>query len=293
MIIGVFKREIATEKLKNESCESCGAPALYVTVTSSFFVLGLPWFPTGKSVDIQCGNCKKRNFLGGYPNQGTAFKVTEITKSAKHKWYSYTMLFFMGLGAILAIKNEFSKGEAPVTQSGSFIFREAAEENEQTPTIQEFVEAADMVTVEEVETYEENTVYDREIERLYDNYEELQNRTSLEPQHPAAQYLLTLLDPQTIGEDNKGCELEAYDQHNNLIMIVYMPKINISTQKAKEELLSRTAKALEKKFNYDDIYLAFYGFDTNLYALKVRSREWTSHSKIDRSLENKLQQFWD
>ena len=63
MIVGVFKRELTTQKLATVACESCGEEQLYVTVYSKFFVLGLPVFPTEKAIEVHCKHCKKQNHI--------------------------------------------------------------------------------------------------------------------------------------------------------------------------------------------------------------------------------------
>lgn len=277
MILGEFKRELTTQKLSAVSCQSCGEDQLQVTVISKFFVLGLPVFPTGKDIEVTCKNCKKHNVINYKTQRSAADRIQRIAKEAKHKWYSYLLLIIIGLGfpyVLITKSDEFKQemGLEPKTVAPSYHYSNQADEEVEGEIV---VEAAP-----NSETPERN-------------YLQLTYSTSTEPEHPAANYLLSLLNKEIKSNSSKSYELEAADNGNSLILVCYVPNIQNSSKKAKEELLTRSVTALKKKFGYTNFYLAFYGYDTNLYAFKAGEYSLVSKFNIDSQEEALLHTFYE
>lgn len=279
MILGEFKRELTTQRLSNVPCESCGADQLYVKVFSKFFVFGLPAFPTGKTVEIQCSQCKKVNTINFKTQKSAADRVQRIVDQAKHKWYTYLLLIIIGVGSVFVLftkTDEFKQemGIEPKTEKHIYKIVNATE-TESTEEV--VVEAAKTISVSESGEK---------------RYLELTYATSDKPEHEAAQYLLTLLNPDITANNNKGFELEAESNGERLLLVCYVPNINKSTKKAKEELVSYTTSVLQKKFGYTAIYLAFYGYDMSLYAIKSGNYTAVAQFELDYSEENRLHSFY-
>jgi sarcosine oxidase delta subunit len=279
MILGEYKREIATQKLMNVPCESCGADQLYVKVFSKFFVLGLPAFPTGKDIEIQCSQCQKRNSINFRTQKSAADKVQRIVDQSKHKWYSYLLLIIFGVGSVyvLLTKTDEFKQEMGIKPKTVTPVYSSSSEIE--------VESPDEINVEPIEEVV--------IESALNRYQAINNATSDTPEHEAAQYLKTLFDADIKTNSDKGFELEAASDEKKLLLVCYVPNIDKSTQKAKEELLHYTTTALQNKWGYTEFYLAFYGYDMNLYALKANNYERTNSIGLDYIEENKLYQFFE
>lgn len=280
MILGEFKRELTTQKLSNVPCESCGSDQLYVKVFSKFFVFGFPAFPTGKTVEIQCSQCKKVNTINFKTQKSAADRVQRIVDQAKHKWYTYLLPIIIGLGLIYVLlkkPNEFKQemGIEPKTETSTYKMVNATE-----------TESTDEVSIEAAETISASESGEK-------RYLELTYATSDVPEHEAAQYLLTLLNTAITANNKKGFELEAESNGKRLLLVCYVPNINKSTKKAKEELLSYTTSALQKKFGYTDFYLAFYGYDMNLYAIKAGEYSAVAHRELDYTEENRLHAFYE
>jgi hypothetical protein len=278
MILGEFKREIATQKLTNVPCESCGAEQLYVKVFSKFFVFGLPAFPTGKDIEIQCNQCKKRNAMNFRTQKSAADRVQRIVDQSKHKWHSYLLLMIIGVGSVFVLltkTDEFKQelGIEPKTTPTDYHQADTSEEN-----------SSDQISVEPVEVV---------VESALNRYQAINNATSDTPEHEAARYLKTLFKEDIKTNNNKGFELEAASNGEKLLLVCYVPNIHKSTQKAKEELLQYTTTALQNQLGYTEFYLAFYGYDTNLYALKANDYERTDPFELDYTEENQLYQFFD
>ncbi len=277
MILGEFKRELTTQKLPSVPCQSCGEEQLQVTVISKFFVLGLPVFPTGKEIEVICRHCKKHNMINHKTQRSAADRIQRIANEAKHKWYSYLLLIIMGLGlpyVLLTKSDEFKQemGLEPKTVAPSYQNSNEPDEEDQGEII---VKAAP-----NSETAERK-------------YLQLTYSTSTEPEHPAANYLLSLLNKEIKSNSSKSYELEAADNGNSLILVCYVPNIQNSSKKAKEELLTRSVTALKKKFGYTNFYLAFYGYDTNLYAFKAGEYSLVSKFNIDSQEEALLHTFYE
>jgi hypothetical protein len=90
----------------------------------------------------------------------------------------------------------------------------------------------------------------------------------------------------------KGYELEAANNEQRVLLVAYVPNIHKSTKAAKEELLVRTEKVLRKQFGYTQFYLAFYGYDTNLYAMKAGDYTRVAHHNIEPEEEERLHGFY-
>ena len=280
MILGEFKRELTTQKLSNVPCESCGADQLFVKIFSKFFVFGLPAFPTGKTVEIQCNQCKKVNAINFKTQKSAADRVQRIVDQAKHKWYTYLLLIIIGVGSVFVLftkTDEFKQemGIEPKTQTPSYTIVNATE-----------TESTEEVVVEAAETISVSESGEK-------RYLELTYATSETPEHEAAQYLLTLLNTSITANNNKGFELEAESNGKRLLLVCYVPNINKSTKMAKEELLSLTTSALQKKFGYTDFYLAFYGYDMSLYAIKAGDYSAVADIELDYTEENRLHGFYE
>ncbi len=280
MILGEFKRELTTQKLSNVPCESCGADQLYVKVFSKFFVFGLPAFPTGKTVEIQCSQCKKVNTINFKTQKSAADRVQRIVDQAKHKWYTYLLPIIIGLGLIYVLlkkPNEFKQemGIDPKTETPTYKIVNATE-----------TESTEEVVVEAAETISVSESGEK-------RYLELTYATSDKPEHEAAQYLLSLLNTAITANNNKGFELEAESNEKRLLLVCYVPNINKSTKKAKEELLSLTTSALQKKFGYTDFYLSFYGYDMSLYAIKANDYQKVAQYELDYAEEHRLLDFYE
>jgi hypothetical protein len=279
MILGEFKRELTTQKLPSVPCQSCGEEQLQVTVISKFFVLGLPLFPTGKQIEVTCKHCKKHNMINYKTQRSAADRIQRIANEAKHKWYSYLLLIIIGLGfpfVLLTKSDEFKQemGLEPKTVFPSY--HNSNESND--------AEEGDIV-IEAVDAKPNSETAERK-------YLQLTYSTSTEPEHPAANYLLNLLNKEIKSNSHKSYELEAADNGNSLILVCYVPNIQNSSKTAKEELLSRSVTALKKKFGYTNFYLAFYGYDTNLYAFKAGEISLVSKYNIDTDEEALLHAFY-
>ncbi|MDP2160896.1 MAG: hypothetical protein Q8K02_10465 [Flavobacterium sp.] len=277
MILGEFKRELSTQKLPSVPCQSCGEEQLQVTVISKFFVLGLPVFPTGKQIDVSCKNCKKHNIINYKTQRSAADRIQRIANEAKHKWYSYLLLIIIGLGfpyVLITKSDEFKQemGLEPKTVTPLYHYSNEPDEEAEGDIV---IEAAPIS-----ETAERK-------------YLQLTYSTSTEPEHPAANYLLTLFNTEIKSNSHKSFELEATDNGSSLILVCYVPNIRNSSTKAKEELLSRSVTALKKKFGYKKVYLAFYGYDTNLYALRAGEYSRVSGYNLDSGEEILLHDFYD
>lgn len=285
MILGEFKRELHTQKLSNIPCESCGAEELYVKVFSKFFVLGLPAFPTGKAIEIQCSQCKKHNHFNYKTQKSAADRIQRIIDESKHKWYSYLLLIILGIGSVFVLINntdEFMQEMGIKPKTIAPIYKEESlNEAESINAIK--IESTDEITIEETEII---------TEAPESRYLQLTYATSNTPQHEAARFLLTLLNTDITANNNKGFELEAESNGKRLLLVCYVPNINKSTKKAKEELLSFTTSALQKKFGYTEFYLAFYGYDMSLYAIKSGNYTAVAHLELDYPEENRLNLFY-
>lgn len=278
MILGEFKREVNTQKLSNIPCESCGAEQLYVKVFSKFFVFGLPAFPTGKAIEIQCNQCKKQNHINYKTQKSAADRIQRIVDETKHKWYSYLLLIIFGIGSVyvLLTKTEEFKQEFGIEpKSVAPIYREESV-NE--------VESTEQIVIEETEVVTE-APESRFLQLTYD--------TSDSPKHESAKYLLTLLKTEITANNNKGFELEAESNGKSILLVCYVPNINKSTKKAKEELLNQTESALKKKFGYTEFYLAFYGYDMSLYAIKANDYQKVAQVELDYEEERRLLDFYE
>lgn len=278
MILGEFKREVNTQKLSNIPCESCGAEQLYVKVFSKFFVFGLPAFPTGKSVEIQCSQCKKQNNINFRTQKSTADRIQRIVDQSKHKWYSYLLLIIFGIGTVYVLltkTDEFKQEFGIQPETVAPIYREES--------IKE-VESTEQIVIEEAEVVTE-APESRFLQLTYD--------TSDSPKHEAAQYLLTLFNENITANNDKGFEIEAESDGKRLLLVCYVPNINKSTKKAKEELLSLTTSALQKKFGYREVYLAFYGYDMSLYAIKANDYQKVAQVELDYAEEHRLLVFYE
>lgn len=286
MILGEFKKELNTKKLATIPCESCGEEQLYVKVTSKFFVFGLPVFPTGKEVEIQCRQCKKHNHFHYKIQKSAADRIQRIVDESKHKWYSYLLLIIIGIGSVFVLINntkEFIQEMGAKPKTVAPIYQEESlQEDNSIEAIS--IESTDEVTIEETETI---------TEAPQSRYLQLTYTTSDIPEHEAAQYLQTLFNAEITGNNNKGFELEAESNGKRLLLVCYVPNINKSTKKAKEELLTFTETALRKKFGYTDFYLAFYGYDTNLYAIKTGDYSAVAHIELGSDEENRLYEFYE
>lgn len=279
MLLGEFKRALNTQKLSNVPCESCGADQLYVKVFSRFFVFGLPAFPTGKTIEIQCRQCKKMNTINVKTQKSAADRVQRIADESKHKWYSYLLLLIFGVGSVFVLftkTDEFKQemGLEPKTEKPAYKEVNTTETQSSDPVS---IEAAETIPVEESDEK---------------RYSELTYETSDKPEHEAAQYLLTFLNTDITANNNKGFELEAASNGKRLLLVCYVPNISKSTKKAKEELLRFTTSALQKKFGYTQFYLAFYGYDMTLYAVKAGDYTAIAQQGLDVEEEDRLYGFY-
>lgn len=280
MLLGEYKRELSTQKLNHVPCESCGAEQLEVKVFSTFFVLGFPAFPTGKPIEIQCRQCKKLNHINFKTQKSAADRVQRIVDQSKHKWYTYLLPIILGITFVYMLINkpeEFKQEMGFETNSDTPVY--VAEPTEAEASSEDIkVEGTEIVAVNE--TAEKR-------------YEQLTYKTSDAPEHAAAQYLLTLFSSEIKANNNKGFEVEAESDGDRILVVCYVPNLRKSTTKAKEELLQRTEEALRKKFGYTQFYLAFYGYDTTLYALKAGEYTAIAQDQLTAADAARLPAFYE
>ena len=76
------------------------------------------------------------------------------------------------------------------------------------------------------------------MESYQQHYNDLLYASSILPEHPAAEYLLTYFQDNLHGND-KLVEAEADSFDNSVILVCYMPNMTHSTDKAKKELIEK------------------------------------------------------
>lgn len=262
MIIGSFQTKTKDENSKNFQCTNCGGHSINIKVYSTFFNLGFPLFPTGKKVELSCNDCKKIN-----PIQYKASdiqKIDSIKSDTNHPFYLFIFPAFFGILFFYSLVNKISR-----------------ESNTRDTEI----------NVVHTPKSEAELVLDKEMESYQQHYNDLLYASSILPEHPAAEYLLTYFQDNLHGND-KLVEAEADSFDNSVILVCYMPNMTHSTDKAKKELIEKTTKLLKNKFNYENFYLAFYGYDVNLYAIKCKDSVQTSQNYLSTDTEKLMYDFY-
>ena len=262
MIIGSFHTKTKDENLKHFQCNHCGGKNINVKVFSTFFNLGFPLFPTGKKIETTCNDCKKNSPI--VFNESNFQKLEDIKSESNHPFYLY---IFPALFGLIFLYNIFN-----------VIVKEFDKPNTEFNVIKEKKSNAEIIKQKEFENYKKQ-------------YNELLFNSSILPEHPAAEYIVTHFQKNIHGNE-KLVEAEAESFDNTVLLVCYIPNIKYSTEKAKKELLEKTTKLLQNKFNYDNFYIAFYGYDINLYAIKSNDMEQTSQSYLSTQTEKLLYDFY-
>lgn len=262
MIIGSFQTKTKDENLKHFQCNHCGGKNINVKVFSTFFNLGFPLFPTGKKIETTCNDCKKNSPI--VFNESNFQKLEDIKSESNHPFYLYIFPVFFGLFFLYSIVNKLSK--------------EFDKPNTEFNVIKEKSTDAEIIKQKEIENYKKQ-------------YNELLYSSSILPEHPAAEYIVTYFQNNIHGNE-KLVEAEADSFNNTVILVCYVPNIKYSTYKAKKELLDKTTKLLKTKFKYENFYLAFYGYDINLYAIKSNDIEEISQSYLSTETEKLIYDFY-
>ncbi len=262
MIIGSFQTKTKDENLKHFQCNHCGGKNINIKVYSTFFNLGFPLFPSGKKIETCCNDCKKNSPI--VYNQTNFQKLEDIKSESNHPFYLFIFPALFGFLFVYGAVNELSK--------------EFDKSNKESIVIKEKINEKDSRKQKELENYKEQ-------------YNELLFNSSILPEHPAAEYIVSYFQNNIHGNE-KLVEAEAESLNNTVILVCYMPNIKYSTYKAKKELLDKTTKLLKNKFNYETIYLAFYGFDINLYAIKNNTTEEISQNYLPTEFEQLMYDFY-
>ena len=262
MIIGSFQTKTNDENFKQFQCNHCGGNNINVKVYSTFFNLGFPLFPTGKKIETSCNDCKKNSPI--VFKQSNFQQLEDIKSESNHPFYLFIFPLLFGLLFVYSAANEISK--------------EFNKSNKEFNVIKE-------------KRNEKDIIKQKELENFKKQYNELLFNSSILPEHPAAAYIVTYFQKNIHGND-KLVEAEADSFNNTVILVCYMPNIKYSTEKAKKELLDKTTRLLKNKFKYDNFYIAFYGYDINLYAIKVNDLEQTSQSYLSTETEKLVYDFY-
>ena len=218
MIIGSFQTKTKDENFKQFQCNHCGGNNLNIKIFSTFFNLGIPLFPTGKKLEITCNDCKKINPI--IYNDSIYQKLKSIKSESKHPFYLLIFPALFGLFFLYSTINEIAK-EFNKPKKEFNIFNEKRNKNE--------------------------SIKQKKLENYKKQYNELLFNSSILPEHPAAEYILTYFQKNIHGNE-KLVEVEADSFNNSVILVCYMPNIKYSTEKAKKELLDKTTKLLKNKF---------------------------------------------
>ena len=262
MIIGSFQTKTNDENFKQFQCNHCGGSNINIKVFSTFFNLGIPLFPTGKKIETTCNDCKKNSPI--VFNQSNFQKLEDIKSESNHPFYLY---IFPALFGLIFLYNIFN-----------VIVKEFDKPNTEFNVIKEKKSNAEIIKQKEFENYKKQ-------------YNELLFNSSILPEHPAAEYIVTHFQKNIHGNE-KLVEAEAESFDNTVLLVCYIPNIKYSTEKAKKELLEKTTKLLQNKFNYDNFYIAFYGYDINLYAIKSNDIEEISQSYLSTETEKLIYDFY-
>lgn len=262
MIIGSFQTKTNDENFKEFKCNHCNGNNINIKVFSTFFNLGIPLFPTGKKLEITCNDCKKINPI--IYNDSIFQKFKSIKSESKHPFYLLIFPALFGMLFLYSTVNEIAK-EFNKSDKESIVIKDKRSKNE-------------IIKQNELENYKKQ-------------YNELLYNSSILPEHPAAEYILSYFQNNIHGSE-KLVEAESDSFNNTVILVCYMPNIKYSTEKAKKELLDKTTKLLKNKFKYDNFYIAFYGYDINLYAIKNNDMEQTSQSYLSTESEKLMYDFY-
>jgi len=262
MIIGSFQTKTKDENSKYFQCNHCNGKNINIKVFSTFFNLGFPLFPTGKKIETTCNDCKKNSPI--VFNQSNFQKLEDIKSESKHPFYLFIFPVLFGFLFVYGTVNEISK--------------EFNKSNKESIVIKEKRNEKDIIKEKELENYKKQ-------------YNELLFNSSILPEHPAAEYIISYFQNNIHGNE-KLVEAEADSFDNTVILVCYMPNIKYSREKAKKELLEKTTKLLKNKFKYDNFYIAFYGYDINLYAIKINDMEQTSQSYLPTDTEKLVYDFY-
>lgn len=262
MIIGSFQTKTKDENFKQFQCNHCNGNNINIKVFSTFFNLGIPLFPTGKKIEIMCNDCKKINPI--VYNESIFKKINSLKCESNHPFYLLIIPVLFGLfflyHTINEINNEFNKP------------------NKEFNLIKEKRNKKEIIKEQSLENYKKQ-------------YNELLYNSSILPEHPAAEYIVTYFQ-KNIHSNEKLVEAEADSFDDTVILVCYMPNIKYSTENAKKELLDKTTRLLKNKFKYDNFYITFYGYDINLYAIKVNDLEQTSQSYLSTETEKLVYDFY-
>lgn len=277
MIIGEFKREIGSEKLKNVSCMHCGESQINVKVFSHFFTLGLPFFPTRKSTQIECSHCKSANPVD-FKNISNQTKITEIVSHYKHPKFAYLMLGFIAFAMIVGLFKECNKKSEEKIYSG---VRNSS------------VNPSEIIEEDSISYTFNGKNYTFPIENSPETaLDSLKEASYSQTTHEAALYLIDLLNKANKTQSNDPIEIEADDYKNNVIIVGSIPNLEWGTKAAKIELLNRATKEIKRKFGYENVYLGFADDYLNLLAIQVEEKQYISDTDMEFEEGEKLQNFY-
>lgn len=100
--IGVIDYEVYTGKVADK-CPHCRSMCeLKLHIYQKVFVLGIPFFPTDKTVKIECTNCDERIYVKDAPEQAVAKYKQQLALVKPPKW-AYSGLFFLGFALIFGL----------------------------------------------------------------------------------------------------------------------------------------------------------------------------------------------